>query len=200
MNYKKTAKKIWWFIWEDNSMASWLVNIALAFIIIKYIAYPFLGLLLGTPYPIVAVMSSSMEQPEGFETFWTKTCCEDSNCKNTYTQEQLYQTEDITKEQFTTYPFPKGFNKGDIMILYNPTRTKQGDILVFSIPGRSDPIIHRIIHITQNGKKIYKTKGDNNCNSAGFEQHVFPQQALGKAILRIPYLGWLKIIFIQLVT
>ena len=56
-----TWKKVWHFIWEDNSIWSWIVNIILAFILIKFIVYPGLGLALGTSYPIVAVVSNSME-------------------------------------------------------------------------------------------------------------------------------------------
>ena len=36
---KLTWKKIWWFIWEDDSWASWFVNVILAFVIIKFLVY-----------------------------------------------------------------------------------------------------------------------------------------------------------------
>ena len=54
-------KKTWHFIWEDDSVWSWIVNIILAIVLIKFIIYPGLGLVLGTSYPIVAVVSDSME-------------------------------------------------------------------------------------------------------------------------------------------
>lgn len=53
--------KIWFFIWHDNSAASWIINIILAYLIIKFIVYPSLGLVFGTNFPIVAVVSNSME-------------------------------------------------------------------------------------------------------------------------------------------
>ena len=63
---RKTAKpkkrpttwygKVWWFLWEDDSVWSWLANIVLAFVLIKFIVYPGLGLALQTSHPIVAVV------------------------------------------------------------------------------------------------------------------------------------------------
>ena len=54
-------KKAWHFIWEDDSVLSWLVNIILAFVLIKFIVYPGLGFILQTTHPVVAVVSESME-------------------------------------------------------------------------------------------------------------------------------------------
>ena len=59
--YKKKLKRLWHFIWEDNSVWSWIANIVLAFILIKFIVYPSLGFVLGTTHPVVAVVSESME-------------------------------------------------------------------------------------------------------------------------------------------
>ncbi len=59
--FKKLLKKIWYFIWEDDSIWSWIVNIILAFVIIKFIVYSGLGFMLSTSHPIVAVVSGSME-------------------------------------------------------------------------------------------------------------------------------------------
>ena len=59
--FRKFLKKLWYFLWEENSVWSWIANIALAFILIKFVVYPGIGLILGTNYPIVAVVSGSME-------------------------------------------------------------------------------------------------------------------------------------------
>jgi hypothetical protein len=42
--------KLWHFIWNEDSIESWLINIVLAFVIIKFIVYPGLGLVLGTTH------------------------------------------------------------------------------------------------------------------------------------------------------
>jgi len=65
-------KKVWHFIWHDDSIWSWLVNLVLAFVLIKFIVFPVLGLIFSTGYPIVAVVSSSMEHQGNFEQFWGK--------------------------------------------------------------------------------------------------------------------------------
>ena len=76
MNKKKTKKllkKTWHFIWEEDSIWSWIVNVILAFILIKFIVYPGLGLLLSTSHPVVAVVSESMEHNEmKFDDWWDK--------------------------------------------------------------------------------------------------------------------------------
>ena len=71
--FKKLLKKTWHFIWEDNSIWSWIANVIIAFILIKFIVYPGLGLLLSTSHPVVAVVSSSMEHK-------TVLSCVNGNC------------------------------------------------------------------------------------------------------------------------
>jgi hypothetical protein len=185
---------LWWFIWEDNSIWSWLVNIALAFVLIKFIIYPGLGALLGTGYPIVAVVSSSMEHPGGFEQWWSNQCPAGK-------QSELYSKYGITPEDFATFPFTNGFDKGDVMILRSPKELAVGDILVFWAENRVEPIIHRIVQVkeTPNGKEYY-TKGDRNCGSAAFEQGITGKRMIGKALFRLPLLGWIKIGFVTLLS
>jgi len=101
---KDKLKKLWRFIWEDNSIWSWLVNLVLAFVLVKFIIYPGLGLLLGTGYPVVAVVSGSMEHDGGFDNWWNS-------------QENIYNELGITKKEFKDFRFKNGFNKGDIMVL-----------------------------------------------------------------------------------
>jgi hypothetical protein len=95
-----TWGKIWFFIWHDNSVWSWLVNIVLAYVLIKFIVYPGLGLLMGTTHPIVAVVSGSMEHTGGFEDWWASPAtCTNGSC----TKEQWYAEREITKEQFRAF-------------------------------------------------------------------------------------------------
>ena len=75
---KKTVKKkpksfwgkVWYLIWYEDSVASWIVNVILAFLIIKFLIYPGLGLLFGTNLPIVAVVSESMQHEGSFDEWW----------------------------------------------------------------------------------------------------------------------------------
>ena len=62
--------KIWHFIWKDDSLLSWIINILLAFLIVKFLIYPGLGFALGTTYPVVAVVSSSMHHDGDFDQWY----------------------------------------------------------------------------------------------------------------------------------
>ncbi len=185
--FKRYLKKIWYFIWEDDSLLSWIVNVVLAFLLIKFLIYPGLGLMLGTNYPIVAVISGSMEHDDGFDDWWDS-------------KSNWYEERNITKAQFKEFSFKNGFNKGDIMVLYGkkPENIKTGDILVFQSSLRPDPIIHRVIEIKHDGEYQFTTKGDHNADTYPFEKDVSEDQAIGTAVFRIPFLGYIKIGFVKL--
>jgi|SaaInlStandDraft_3_1057020.scaffolds.fasta_scaffold00666_17 signal peptidase I len=196
---KSFLKKLWWFIWEDDSIWSWIINILLAFILIKFLVYPGLGLVFGTQYPIVAVVSGSMEHDGNFETWWESPAA----CAEICTQEKWYNEFEIEKEEFKDFKFKNGFNKGDIMFLRkaNPKKLKIGDVLVFQSPYRPEPIIHRIVKITEENEiKVYQTKGDHNVASGKHDFKITEGQLLGKAWFRAPFLGWIKIGFVKLMS
>ncbi len=83
------------------------------------------------------------------------------------------------------------FNKGDILVLQGTESPKEADIIVFSVPDRSTPIVHRIVDINPDG--TYQTKGDANFGQLPFEKRVTKEQIHGKVISIIPYIGWVKI-------
>lgn len=183
--------KIWHFLYEDDSLMSWIVNVILAFIIIKFIFYPGMGAILGTTHPVVAVVSGSMEHDGNFDAWWSQ-------------HADLYNRLNITKEEFKDYPFPNGFNKGDIMILKGQEvdEIKRGDIIVAYWPKRQAPIIHRVVHTTQDdANPVFVTKGDANAAIGPEEQDIRPPEIVGYAqtgkgsvaIGKIPFLGYLKI-------
>ena len=190
-NWKGTLKKVWYFIWEDNSVWSWLVNIILAFVLIKFIVYPGLGFLLATTHPVVAVVSESMEHNNNFDGWWNRT-------GNWYTDNN------INKEDFEKFSLRSGFNKGDIMVLKGkkPENIKIGDVIVFW-SAKKDPIIHRVVKKWQDsGVYYFQTKGDNNPGSLRTatvdETSISQEQIVGNAIFRIPLLGWIKIIAVKI--
>lgn len=190
-------KKAWKFIWEEDSILSWAVNIIIAFILIKFIVYPGLGFLLTTTHPIVAVVSGSMEHDGSFDDWWeSQATCGRVPC----TQQQWYKDNGISEDAFRGFSFRNGFNTGDIMLLYGTPLEKleQGDIIIFQ-SGRPDPIIHRAVTITEkNGTYSFRTKGDHNWVSYPFESSIDQDRYIGRAVIRIPYLGWVKIGFVKL--
>lgn len=186
----RLLKRIWNFIWHDDSLASWLVNLVLAFVLVKWVFYPGLGLLFGTSFPIVAVVSGSMEHEGlGFDAWWERSG-------------GWYAERGIDQEAFRKFPFRNGFQMGDIMILrgIEPKDINIGDVLVYESSRHPNPIIHRVVEVNDvDGALTFTTKGDHNSSPDGeavAEKHI---ARTGKAVLRLPYLGWVKIWFVKLV-
>ncbi|MBI3026527.1 signal peptidase I [Candidatus Woesearchaeota archaeon] len=191
-DWKGMLKKVWHFIWEDNSIWSWLVNIALAFVLIKYIVYPGLGFLLQTSHPVVAVVSESMEHNGNFDDWWRRSG-------------SWYSDNGINKDSFSEFQLRGGFNKGDIMVLKGkkPENIEVGDVVVFWSQ-KKDPIIHRVVKKWQErGAYYFQTKGDNNQFpiKGPFldETKVSHEQIVGKAVARIPMIGYVKIVFVGII-
>jgi signal peptidase I len=199
---KAGVEKLWHFFWHEDTIWSWLANVVVAFLVIRFIIYPLLGVILGTSFPIVAVVSESMEHglsnqiicgqrldefQESFDNYWT--VCGD-----------WYEKKGITKKQFAQFPFKNGFDKGDVIILWraNKKNIKVGDVLVFQ-GNKPQPIIHRVVNIND---EFYQTKGDHNKDSIEGEfgeTKIKEERIFGKGILRIPYFGWVKIAFVDAV-
>lgn len=84
---------------------------------------------------------------------------------------------------------------------FDPEDVKVGDIVVYNAEWVNEPVIHRVINITEiNGTTYYEIKGDNN--NAPDPYYVHPSQITDKVIMMgdnpvvIPYIGninlWLK--------
>lgn len=201
---KVNLKSIWNFLWKDESLASWIISLVLAFIIVKFIFYPLLSFIFASSMPLVVVESHSMFhqgslvktatalpvfEQDRFESWW--------NSNN-----QWYEENNIDYKQAEQWRFETGLDKGDIILLYGSKNLKVGDIIVFNANSQSQkyPVIHRIIKIRQdNGETIYETKGDNNAAQIPFEKTINEKDIIGKAILRIPKIGWIKLVFVEVV-
>jgi signal peptidase len=91
------------------------------------------------------------------------------------------------------------FYKGDILLLHgmNLGDYKVNDVIVYSVSGRSVPIVHRVVKINPDGS--FQTKGDANNGQLDFEYYVEPKNVHGKVVAIVPYLGWVKIGAVQYV-
>jgi len=197
MKYKEIKKK-----W-DKYTEGWFGNIIYLFLgfVIAYSFNLFLGLILNTDTPVVAVFSCSMEHntysnwfcnlkanevcgknisdydPTNFDDYW-KLCG------------SWYSSQNISKERFNSFIFSDGLEVGDMIIILNTENFNVGDIVIFSTDFRKYPIIHRVYSVNEN----VMTKGDNNASPDSFDK----RNIHGKAILKIPLLGWVKILFTQI--
>lgn len=210
-NPKTWYGKLWHYIWYGDSLGSYILNFLLAFVVIKYIFFPTLGFMLNNDYPIVAIVSGSMEHKIVDNKICDKIVVDERNknlnfdewwsfCGNYY----LENTQ-VTQEQFLEFPFKRGLNIGDVMILYGkkPENIEIGEILVF-VPGDKQwfsqygPVIHRVVDKwEEDGKWKFTTKGDHNpiiIENNNFEDVISEDQVIAVGVVRIPYLGYGKIL------
>ena len=187
----------------------------IAIIAVKFIIFPVLGLALGTGFPVVAVVSCSMQHEPGncwadcymkssgsfndFKFCYSKQellCGKESNGSYWNTCGEWYDKNGINENQFLQFSQNNGFNIGDIFVLRKAQNIEIGDVIVYDNGISNAPIIHRVVKIIEeNGKIYYQTKGDYNPVSYGFEEKIPEEKVFGKALLKIPYLGWVKIGF-----
>lgn len=217
----KTIKKSWNWIWNSDSIWSWLVALVLIFIFIKFIFFPGLSLIFGTQLPLAGVESSSMDHSslkyclsynsKAECTMYSndyEICGKNFNTRINFNSDKYWETcgswyenKGITKQEFSDFPLKNGFSKGDIIIVWGRFTPKVGDIIIF-IPNKDSlaprPIIHRIVKI-ENG--IIQTKGDHNSEQLTAGNNIYKtdettikyDQIIGKAVFKIPYLGYVKI-------
>lgn len=210
----KNFKKLWNWIWNSDSFLSWIIALFLIFVFVKFIFFPILSLILGTTLPLAGVESSSMNHQIVDDGFGYNLC------GNNYEKEDKeyinfdeywetcggwYEENNINQDDFSEFSLRNGFSKGDIILVLGRFDPKIGDIIIFKAEDSSAPrpIIHRIVSI--NGE-IISTKGDHNSQQLRKGNNIFDtdetsinkDQIIGKAILKIPYLGWPKIWLIEL--
>lgn len=214
--YLDYFKKFWNYIWNDDSLGSYVLNFLVAFIFIKFIFFPAIGFVLNNDYPIVAIVSGSMEHKIvdnqvcgnfivdenkknlDFNLWWNL-------CGNYY--EKNFN---LSVTDFDNFNYKNGLNIGDVMILYgkNPKNINLGDVLVF-IPQdirffqEKGPVIHRVVKKweDENGKVHFQTKGDHNeISFNNFENDIIEDNVIGVGVVRIPFIGYAKLALNNLIV
>lgn len=199
MNYKK--------MW-DKYTEGWtgtIIYLVLGFLI-AYGLNIALGYALHTETPVVAVFSCSMEHtrvnnwycglpsdqvcgkkieadPRSLEEYW-------NICGS------WYESNGISKDIFNSFVFNKGLTVGDMIVVYGGNDVSVGNIIIFNTNVRKYPIIHRIYKINPDGAIL--TKGDNNEYPDNWSPEITKSNINGKAVLKIPLLGWVKILFVEI--
>ena len=161
--------------------------------VIAFVIYNLLIFGLGTQMPLVSVFSGSMEHdyfdPQtGYQTGFLILNIDLDDYWLSYGE--WYEQEGITKEQFSQWPTSDGFRKGDMLLVVAPSQLELGDIIIFNSGQHNYPIIHRIVEVTEQG---YRTKGDHNSQADSWT--IAEDQVYGEALVVIPVVGWVKVLF-----
>jgi len=177
MNY---FKRVWNFLQED-SWPSFAVTLILAFVIIKFVFFPGLSFFTGTSLPLVIVESCSMYHHEdGFA--------------NSFTSD-VYGDYGISIDDTADWDFQNGFSKGDVIFVVGAGEPEIGNVIIFN-GGAQYPLIHRVVE----SGETYSTKGDNyktNALQLSVEKVISEDALVGKALFRVPFIGWAKLIFFE---
>tara|TARA_B100000029_G_C17090752_1_gene784140 strand:- start:85 stop:636 length:552 start_codon:yes stop_codon:yes gene_type:complete len=170
-------KRIWNFLWKEDSLESYVISGILILLLGKFVIFPSLGLLLSSSMPVVAVMSESMQHDSNFDQWYQE-------------KSLIYESNKIYYEDFSNFDFKNGFNAGDVMIVKgnNFNDLEIGDVIVFKKSGHQ-PTIHRIINFNED---YVSTLGDNNSKQLAYEKFIYESDYVGKAIFKVPLLGWPK--------
>jgi len=216
-DFIESVRKGWHWIWNSDSILSWFVALLIIFIFVKFIFFPVLSLVMGTSLPLAGVESSSMDHHITRDSINRLSLCGETFAEKESIDfdeywnicGEWYENRRISKEEFSSFPLKNGFRKGDIIIVWGRFTPKIGDIVIFRPNAESTaprPIIHRIVSI-ENG--VIQTKGDHNPDQLTLNQNniystdetnIKEEQLIGKAIIKIPYLGWIKIGTVELVN
>ncbi len=161
-----------------------ITGMTLGIISLLLIILYFLSFLIIGNSPLVVFKSCSMYHETSFTSWWEK-------------NSEWYETRGITKEIFAQFNYKNGIKKGDVLFILPTEKIKVGDIIMFNFNSQIS-IVHRVVSISP-----YSTKGDRNIkqltdsNNAGRldETDIDQNNIAGKVVLRIPYLGWTKLLF-----
>jgi len=200
-NFSKNLKAFWKWLWESESIWSYVVFLILVFILVKFIILPGLGLIMHTSLPLAIVESSSMDHRSLPATLGTyEICGKLFENKKALDKEEYWdacglwyeQKTSITEEGFADFSFNNGFRKGDLMVIYGKKDIKIGDVIVFD-GGRNHPIIHRVVSLNP-----LQTKGDHNSGQLSSEINIPEDKVIGTAVGKVPFVGWIKLFFVEL--
>lgn len=181
MNFFKSYWKKTRDFLNDDSWASFIVTLLLAFVIIKFVFFPGLSFISGTSLPLVIVESCSMYHHE-------------AGLEKTF-ESPVYSDYGISLEDTGDWDFQNGLNKGDVVFVIGVDGPEVGDVIIFN-----GEAVHPLIHRVVKDDLSYATKGDNyktNSRQLNSEKEIKEEQIIGKALFKIPFVGWAKLIFFE---
>ncbi|MFB6190722.1 MAG: signal peptidase I [Candidatus Nanohaloarchaea archaeon] len=86
---------------------------------------------------------------------------------------------------------------GDLLVVRGTgfDSIEEGDIIVYSTEEMEIPVVHRVV---EKHETYLETKGDNNPAQLEFEKNVTADQVRGKVLFKIPRIGGLKLLAMDL--
>ena len=107
----------------------------------------------------------------------------------------IYEDYGISLGDTWNWVFQNGFSKGDVIFVVGAKNIEVGDVIIFD-GGMQHPLIHRVVGVGDS----YATKGDNyktNSKQLSSEKNISEDQIIGKALFKVPFVGWIKLIFFE---
>ena len=173
---KSYANQFWKLYWKDDTILSYIFFFIVTYLVLKFVLFPSFLFVTGLS-DVTAVMSGSMKH--------------DERINETYYEWMI--DKGYTLEEMEDFPFSKGLNIGDIVFVKDtrsPEEITVGDVIVFYNP-RGYSIIHRVVF---EGNDTFTTKGDANLKSDYYEFDIPFEYVKGKAIFKIPLLGYPRVL------
>ncbi|ODV91829.1 hypothetical protein CANCADRAFT_42456 [Tortispora caseinolytica NRRL Y-17796] len=91
-------------------------------------------------------------------------------------------------------------HRGDVLLLWNRSKLKIGDIVVYQIKDKAIPIVHRVLRLHKSAtKELVLTKGDNNpIDDLGLyargQRYIERSHIDGAVCAILPFVGYVTIL------
>lgn len=183
MKVKEVIKKVWNFLWKEESLASYIAFTIVVFLLLRFVAFPIFLFVTGYS-DVAAVVSSSMEH----------------NALTNYTFYRWLEFNGFNISEVRNWPYLDGLKVGDVVVVKKvpPEEIHVGDIILFYT--EKGQIIHRVVYVRRSGNNYYyTTKGDANPIIMSVEKDIPYEEVKGKLVKKIPYIGWPKVIFSKII-
>lgn len=101
----------------------------------------------------------------------------------------------VTVVSCSMYP---QLNVGDLVVVHGEdfSQIEKDEVVVYDVDEMPIPVVHRVIEKRANS---LETMGDNNPGQLDFEKNVTPDQIHGSQIFKIPRLGLVKILAMDII-
>jgi len=174
---KNKIKRIYNIIFKEESIIGYLAFFLFLYIVYNFIFLPALFYGFGIT-DITAVLSGSMKH------------------NSEYSFSEWFKFHNYSLKEIKRWPFQDGINPGDVVICkkVSPEEIKVGDVILYNY-GKTK-ILHRVIKIKDG---YFETKGDANPYQFDFEKNISYSQIKGKVILRIPWIGYPRLLLYYLI-